>query len=245
MGVTARRQLDATTARQNGVLFSHLVAIGVSRYKYSMFRRRRAVAKDPSILPSFRDLASFRLPAAVIAEQTARSRQLKESLDSLPGADSLRRLQEEGERRKREDEWRAQRRKQESELRALIAHAQRQIEAWRKVKEKGEAELAALIPAPRIESRTAALLPLPAQTADPQPADDPPPSILSTKGTRRNVAGQALSSIYPKGVPPTGPLLKKIVADVNDWIDADARENRHEPRHASPDTVSRALGRRK
>jgi hypothetical protein len=230
-----------------------------------MFRRRRAVAKDPSILPSFRDLASFRLPAAVISEQTALSRQLKESLASLPGADSLRRLQEEGERRKRQDEWRAQRRKQESELRARIAHAQCQIEAWRKVKEKGEAELAALIPAPRTESRTADLSSQSAQTAspspadlppadlrptdpppaDPQPADNPPPPILPAGEPKRAVASQALRHLYPQGVPPAETLLKKIVADVNDWIDADARANGYEPRHASPDTVSRALGRRK
>jgi hypothetical protein len=198
------------------------------------------VPKDPRILPSLADVAPYPLPRGLVVEQTAIARQLREALASLPGADNLQRLQEESRRLKREDEWRAQRRKQENYLRAQITHAQRQIEAWRKVEEKAEAKLAALVVPPKTERETADL---PSQWARSLPTDSSP-SISPAKETKRNVAAQALSHLYPQGAP-AGTLLKKIVADVNDWIDADARANRHEPRHASADTVSRALGRRK
>ena len=213
------------------------------------------MAKDSSILPSFRDLAaSLRVPA-VTPEEAWRARQLRESLASLPGSDDLRRLQEEGERRNREDEWRVQRSKQESAgSRARIAHAQGQIEAWRKVKEKGEAELAALIPTPRTENRTADLSSQSAQTASPSPADlrptDPPPADNPLHPYPANRGAPR------RRQPGFEPPLPTRYSPRRDFAQEDRRRrqrldrrrpraNGYEPRHASPDTVSRALGRRK
>jgi hypothetical protein len=91
----------------------------------------------------------------------------------------------------------------------------------------------------------APLLPADPSPADPSPVD--PPSRPKQKEGPIDHARRARRALWPEGDPGRDKLLlKTAVEDVNIWLTDEARlSGRPPPPRPSPDTVSRALGRRK
>jgi hypothetical protein len=206
------------------------------------------VPKDPRIVPPFVDVAPYRLPRAIMAEQAALARQLKEVLAGSPGVIDLRRMEAiEAER-------------------ALIEHHERQEAHHHQAAQEARARLASLMrPAYNVNVAAAApvdpndpqlddRLPVVSSPVDPvepvQPGDqaattpkpddpDPKPNELVADAIVR-----VAKDLYPKGTGTVG--RKEVVAAINDALATDARgSGRPPPRLISRDRAGRALGWRK
>ena len=219
--------------------------------------------KDPRILPSLVGVAPHALPRALLAEQAALSRQLKEVLASSPGANDFRRMMDiEAEQALAE---RLERQATAADRRA--AEAAREAASYRQGAREARARVAVLIrPSCSVGIAAAApdvpgdpqsndrppvvpppgdRLPVdPVELADPAAAGTPKPgNPLSDEPVAAAIVRMA-KDLYPDGVDAV--IRKVALAGINEALATEARNSgKPPPPPISRDRVSRALGWRK
>jgi hypothetical protein len=181
------------------------------------------VPKDLSILPPIVGVAPYRLSRAVMAEQAARSRQLKEVLASSPPTTDLRRMKDiEAER-------------------ALIEHHDRQAANHHQAAREARARLAFLMGPDNSGSIAGAAADAPTEfkptAVEPSSGDHPPIETLTDAIVR------VAKILYPDG---TGAVMHKVAfTAIDDLLAAEAIAAGKPPPKILRDRVSRALGWRK